>query len=112
MLMLINIVLAVLVTMKISVLVYVLVLMLMVQRCSSGILAGIAAATGTIIAGGSATGAAKIIIGKCFVRMAPVLKTIFHQCLFVCLFDLILYVPSAIFQLNRDGSSWVESVLS
>ena len=33
-------------------------------------------------------------------------------CLFVCLFDLILYVPSTIFQLNRDGSSWVEAVLS
>ena len=32
--------------------------------------------------------------------------------LFVCLFDLILYVPSTIFQLNRDGSSWVEPVLS
>ena len=31
---------------------------------------------------------------------------------FVCLFDLILYVPSKIFQLNRDGSSWVEPVLS
>ena len=29
--------------------------------------------------------------------------------LFVC---LILYVPSTIFQLNRDGSSWVEPVLS
>ena len=29
-----------------------------------------------------------------------------------CLFDLILYVPSTIFQLNRDGSSWVEQVLS
>ena len=28
-------------------------------------------------------------------------------CLFVCLFDLILYVPSTIFQLNKDGSSWV-----
>ena len=28
---------------------------------------------------------------------------------FVCLF---LYVPSTIFQLNRDGSSWVEPVLS
>ena len=26
----------------------------------------------------------------------------------VCLFDLILYVPSTIFQLNRDGSSWVK----
>ena len=33
-------------------------------------------------------------------------------CLFNCMFDLILYVPSTIFQLNRDGSSWVESVLS
>ena len=30
----------------------------------------------------------------------------------VCLFDLILYVPSTIFQLNRDGSSLVEPVLS
>ena len=31
-------------------------------------------------------------------------------CLF--LFDFILYVPSTIFQLNRDRSSWVEPVLS
>ena len=31
---------------------------------------------------------------------------------FLCLFDLILYVPSTIFQLNGDGSSWVEPVLS
>ena len=31
---------------------------------------------------------------------------------FVCLFDLILYVPSTIFQLYRDGSSWIEPVLS
>ena len=28
------------------------------------------------------------------------------------LFDLILYVPSIIFELYRDGSSWVEPVLS
>ena len=34
-----------------------------------------------------------------------------NQCKF-CLFDLILYVPSTIFQLNRDGSSWVGPVLS
>ena len=34
--------------------------------------------------------------------------------LFLCLFlfDLILYVPSTIFQLCRDGSSWVKPVLS
>ena len=31
---------------------------------------------------------------------------------FRVLFDLILYVPSTIFQLNRDWSSWVEPVLS
>ena len=31
---------------------------------------------------------------------------------FLILFDLILYVPSTIFQLNRDVSSWVEPVLS
>ena len=30
----------------------------------------------------------------------------------ICLFDLILYVPSTIFQLYRDGSYWVEPVLS
>ena len=29
-----------------------------------------------------------------------------------CLFDLILYVLSTICQLNSDGSSWVEPVLS
>ena len=28
------------------------------------------------------------------------------------LFDLILNILSTIFQLNRDGSSWVEPVLS
>ena len=27
------------------------------------------------------------------------------------LFDLILYIPSTIFQLYRDGSPWVEPVL-
>ena len=31
---------------------------------------------------------------------------------FGSLFDLILYVPSTIFRLNRDGSSLVEPVLS
>ena len=31
---------------------------------------------------------------------------------FVCLFDLILYGTSTIFQLNGDGFSWVGPVLS
>ena len=37
----------------------------------------------------------------CFLEVLDVLALD----LFVCLFDLILYVPSTIFQLNRDGSS-------
>ena len=38
----------------------------------------------------------------------------YKNCWFVCfvLFDLILNIPSTIFQLNRDGSSWVEPVRS
>ena len=32
--------------------------------------------------------------------------------IFFCLFDSILYIPSTIFQFNRDGSSWVEPELS
>ena len=36
----------------------------------------------------------------------------FILCTNVCLFDLMLFVPSTIFQLYRDGSLWVEPVLS
>ena len=32
--------------------------------------------------------------------------------IFDLMFDFILYVPSTIFQLYRDGSSWVEPVLN
>ena len=32
--------------------------------------------------------------------------------MFVCLFDLIFYIPSTVFQLNREGSSGVDPVLS
>ena len=35
-----------------------------------------------------------------------------HFSLNFVLFDLILYIPSTISQLYRDGSSWVEPVLS
>ena len=38
-------------------------------------------------------------------RLKSVVRFLFC---FVCLFDLILYVPPTIFQLYRDGSSWVE----
>ena len=45
------------------------------------------------------------------IRLNPIQeKTIIV--LMILLFDLILYVPSTIFQLNRDGSSLVERVLS
>ena len=33
-------------------------------------------------------------------------------CCFVVLLDLMIYVPSTIFQLLSDGSSWVEPLLS
>ena len=39
-------------------------------------------------------------------------KAATYAIVFVCVFDLILYVPSTIFQLNREGSSWVEPDLS
>ena len=29
----------------------------------------------------------------------------------ICLFDLIIYVPSTVFQIYRDESSWAEPVL-
>ena len=46
-------------------------------------------------------------------KMEPLttLQVMSARDLFV-LFDLIPNVPSTIFQLNRDGSSWVEPVLS
>ena len=47
-----------------------------------------------------------------FINEIPEERILEHLPSFVCLFDLILYVPSTIFQLNRDGSSWVEPVLS
>ena len=40
------------------------------------------------------------------------LMRIRHILVCFCLFDLILYVPSTIFQLNRDRYSWVEPLLS
>ena len=39
-------------------------------------------------------------------------RVIFHISIISVLFDLIGYVPSTIFQLYRDESSWVEPVLS
>ena len=42
---------------------------------------------------------------------AKVLRMIFYQEV-PPMCDLILYVPSTIFQLCRDGSSWVEPALS
>ena len=46
--------------------------------------------------------------------LIPLFNTMDSSTIFVlfCLFDLILYIPSTIFQLYRDGSSWVEPVLS
>ena len=48
----------------------------------------------------------------CFAKWSILLCINCIKFLFVCLIDLILNVPSTIFQLNREGSSWVETVLS
>ena len=45
----------------------------------------------------------KVVSTSCFV-FNPLPTRVDFCCL---LFDLILYVPSTIFQLYRDGSSWV-----
>ena len=47
-------------------------------------------------------------------KLTAIYKIFIHSTsqIIVCLFYLNLYVPSIIFQLNRDGSSWVEPVLS
>ena len=58
----------------------------------------------------------KVIYVRCincsYNDVANLIKKQFLFIQFVCLFDLILYVPSTIFLLNRDRSSWVEPVLS
>ena len=51
-------------------------------------------------------------ITSCIKADKPLDKPHIFVILCIDLFDLILYVPSTIFQLNRDGSSWVEPVLS
>ena len=51
------------------------------------------------------------LFGRGLVKIWAKSKNILFVC-FVCLFDLILYVPSIIVQLYRDGSSWVVPVLS
>ena len=52
---------------------------------------------------------------KCFILHNTVFylrSTHSHLCEFFCLFDLILYIPSTIFQFCRDRSSWFEPALS
>ena len=45
-----------------------------------------------------------------YVKVWGIISLNFDNVLKFCLFHLILYVPSTIFQLNRDGSSWVEFI--
>ena len=63
---------------------------------------GLSKADGEMLKTAREAGAAEV--GD-LIKTRPLVKS-------VCLFDLILYVPSTIFQLHRDGSSWVEPVLS
>ena len=50
-----------------------------------------------------------VVVTEVFFVVVGVVVVVVEE---VCLFDLILYIPSTIFQLNRDRSSWVEPVLS
>ena len=55
------------------------------------------------------------VMARCLISLDEFQTSCVNRCdisPIVSLFDLILNVPSAIFQLNRDGSSWVEPVLS
>ena len=45
-----------------------------------------------------------------YVKVWGIISLNFDNVLKFCLFNLILYVSSTIFQLNRDGSSWVEFI--
>ena len=47
--------------------------------------------------------------GKQFIHYTTAAPTTVKS---IHLFDLILYLPSTIFQLNRDRSTWAEQVLS
>ena len=67
--------------------------------------------------GGAQTSCIPICIRTCIVVTCFIFSKLHVQwiilgfILFFSLFDLILYVSSTIFQLNRDGSSWVKPVL-
>ena len=63
-----------------------------------------------LIAGKGLTSWLSFVMFNCVLSLSHVVSWV--RCGFVCLFDFILYVPSTIFQLIRDGSSWVEQVLS
>ena len=55
---------------------------------------------------------AKLAARKELLEISRCIRELFMAITVFYLFDLILYVPSTIFQLCRDGSSWVEPVLS
>ena len=60
------------------------------------------------------TTGAKLVLRSSYNIICKLTCTYIYMSYSLCyfLFDLILYVPSTIFQLNRDGSSWVKLVLS
>ena len=47
-----------------------------------------------------------------YTRMTYIYYVKLFSIVFVCLFNLTLYAPATIFQLNMDGSSCIEPVLS
>ena len=62
---------------------------------------------------GAAQACLSLHMSKCQSHVAAIfMLLVLKNCLNDILFDLILYIPSTIFQLNRDRSSWVEPVLN
>ena len=55
---------------------------------------------------------AKLATRKELLEISRCIRELFMAITVFCLSDLVLYVPSTIFQLCRDRSSWVEPVLS
>ena len=55
---------------------------------------------------------AKLVLRSSYNIICNLTCTYIYMSYSLCLFDLILYVQSTIFQLNRDGSSSVKPVLS
>ena len=52
------------------------------------------------------------LVVECFILTYVCMYVCMYVFMYACMYDLIFYGASAIFQLCKEGSSWVETVLS